>query len=88
MVRRIVPDFKGQAGDGIAPGNIEVTLYVRDKPQSASITKGPYLLAPGTAKRDVRASGMIFSAKIAGAGDALAVRLGKIILDVVPLGER
>lgn len=37
-IQRIAPDFEQQSGD------VSLTLYMRDRPQSTAVTKGPYTL--------------------------------------------
>jgi hypothetical protein len=83
MIRGIVPDIKDQIGD------VSLTLFVRDRPQSTAVTKGPYTLTTTTMKKDFRASGMIVSAKFSGgATTGSYMRLGKPIFDTVPMGGR
>jgi hypothetical protein len=83
LVRGIVPDFKDQLG------NISLTLSCRDRPQSAAVVKGPYTLTPTTTKKDFRASGRILAVKFSGgAATGSFMRLGKVLFDVVPAGQR
>jgi hypothetical protein len=51
LIRGMVPDFKDQVG------NVTLTLFLRNRPQSASVTKGPYTIATTDTKKDFRASG-------------------------------
>lgn len=79
MVKGVIPDFEDQAGD------VSLTLYVRDRPQSTATTKGPYTLGTSTTKKDFRASGKIIAAKFSGTA---FMRLGRPMFDGVPMGER
>ena len=103
MIRGIRPDFEGQANPLFTPtGNenndISLRLFVRSHPQSSSTTKGPYQLAAGATKKDFRASGKLVQVKLSSNAWAAGVetgtdqngyfRLGKLLFDVVPLGER
>lgn len=85
MIRRLIPDF------GVATtGSVTVNLYMRDRPESTAVTKGPYTVSfdPGslTTKVDFRASGKIMAARIT--TGVVAWRLGKLLFDTVALGER
>lgn len=87
MIRRMIPDVEDQAG------NVTLTLYSRPYPQGTETTHTAQTLAVGADKKDFRASGMIFSVKLAGTGgdgqaSASYARLGKQLFDVVPLGQR
>jgi hypothetical protein len=79
MITRFIPDFQGQGG------NISLTLAMKNGPQSAAVTKGPYTIAAADRKKDFRASGMIVSATFSGSSFA---RFGKPSFDVTPMGER
>ena len=93
MVRGVVPDFEDQTG------LIHMTISVRDQPQAPAIDKGPYdLVGPQggdgwpttpTRKKDFRASGKIISVRLAQAEDVYSyMRLGKLVFDALPTGER
>lgn len=84
MIRSAITDFEG-ASDNPA---ITLTVYVRDRPMSTAVTKGPYTLTPPATKKDFRASGMIVAAKFTFAASNDGIRLGKTVFDVVPMGER
>lgn len=81
MIRSMVPDFEDQTGD------ISLTLFVRNYPQSSATTKGPYTLTTSTTKKDFRASGKVVSVKFSGLATTYG-RLGKPMFDIVPMGER
>jgi hypothetical protein len=82
MITRIIPDFSGQIGD------ISLTAYMRDRPQSTAVTIGPYTLSVGATKKDFRASGMIGEFKFSSSAALSAFRFGKPCLDVVATGQR
>ena len=85
MIRSYIPDFDEQTG------TCELTLKVRDRPQStlgASNTKGPYSITTTTTKKDVRASGKLVRVKLGVDTGNFRLRLGKLLFDAVPMGER
>lgn len=83
MIRGIEPDLKDQVGD------VSLTLYMRDRPQSTPVTKGPYTLTVNAGKKDFRASGMIAAVKLSGgATTGSYMRLGKPVFDVALEGAR
>ena len=85
MVSSVTPDVEDQAGD------LTLTLYVRDRPQSSAATKGPYTLTTATTKKDIRVSGKLISVRIAGSSGNSNVeptRLGRFTFDCVSKGER
>jgi hypothetical protein len=79
MLKRLVPDFEDQAG------TINLTLHMRDRPKSAAVTKGPYVIGTSDEKKDFRASGMIASAKFSGSTYA---RFGRPVFVASPMGQR
>lgn len=99
MIRSVRPDFEGQAGGtGNPDGDISLRLFVRSHPQSTATTKGPYQLTTATVKKDFRASGKLIQVKLsanAWSGDTESLnspdgyfRLGKLLFDIEPMGER
>ena len=78
-VQRFIPDFEDQA----AP--INLTLFMRKLPRSTAVTKGPYSIATGAARKDFRASGRIMAVELAGTG---RMRLGKPEFEIVTRGLR
>jgi hypothetical protein len=82
MVRGLWPDMAGQAGPAA------LRLSTRFKPQGESRTYGPYPLAPGTGRVDVRASGRLFRVRLSGQGSPTGGRIGRPVFDVVPAGTR
>lgn len=89
MIREVRPDFEDQ---GNTP--ITLTLNVRPYPQSVATAKGPYSLTRNLAKKSLRASGRLISVKLSATPSGIGtlglnpVRLGKLVFDAVPLGER
>jgi hypothetical protein len=81
MIRGAIPDFDYQSGD------VSLTLFTRDRPQSTPVTKGPYVLAASATKKDFRASGKIVAVKFS-AESGTYFRLGKPLFDTVATGER
>lgn len=79
LLRKIEPDFKSQAND------IALTLEVRSYPQAIPTEVGPYALAPGALKVDLRAAGRIVAGTFEGTG---FMRMGKPVFDTVPMGRR
>lgn len=79
MLSAIEPDFEAHAAD------IALTLQVRHYPQSAPIVKGPYALVDATTKKNLRASGYLFSAQFSGSG---AMRYGKPVFHGVATARR
>lgn len=76
------PDFEDQQGD------VSLTVYVREYPQSTAVTKGPYTLSPSGQKKDFRAQGRIASVKFSGSASPTFARLGKPTFDAVQTGRR
>ncbi|MGE5721433.1 MAG: hypothetical protein ACM3YM_03150 [Sphingomonadales bacterium] len=79
QVQRVRPDFKGQQAA------IALTAFARAHPQAAPVIKGPFAIAPGAAKIDLRFSGAIVELQFSGTN---YVRFGKPTFDAVPLGRR
>lgn len=82
FVRGIWPDFEAQTGD------ITLTIYLKDYPQSTPAAKGPWTLAAGRAKRDFRADGRLAAITLSGSAAGTFMRLGKPSFDVVASGQR
>lgn len=85
-LKGVVPDFEQQAA------NVSLTLFLLDRPQSESVTGGPYTLTPGAEKLDFRKSGMLVSVKLSSPGMANTtgnvMRLGRITFPCLTMGER
>lgn len=82
LVRSVEPDFEGQVND------LKLTLFVRDRPQSTPLTKGPYTLTTTTTKLGCRCSGKLIEVKIGSVSESAAFRVGKLLFDVEPMGNR
>jgi len=79
QVQRLRPDFKDQQNA------ITLTPHVRRHPQGAAVPKGPFSLAVGVEKKDVRFSGAIAELEFSGSG---FVRFGKPTFDAILTGQR
>lgn len=73
------PDFEQQGG------SINLTLTTQDYPQATAVSKGPWALAAGREKRDLRAEGRIIGTRWEGTGFA---RFGKPSFEIRPGGRR
>lgn len=82
QLQGIWPDFEDQQGD------VDVTITVREYPQSTPVTKGPYTLAEGRGKKDFRAAGRIASVEFSGSASPTFARLGKPTFQAVTTGQR
>lgn len=82
MVRGLWPDMARQAGAAA------LHLKTRLKPQGESRSHGPYPLAPGATRVDLRASGRLFRVRLSGQGSPTAGRIGRPVFDVAPAGGR
>lgn len=82
MVRGLWPDLEEQVGAAA------LTVTSRLKPQGPSRTFGPYPLAPGAARLDLRASGRLFRIRLSGESAPAAMRLGRPVFDAAPAGGR
>jgi hypothetical protein len=82
QLQGIWPDFEDQVGD------VDVTIYVREYPQSTAVTKGPYTLSEGQSKKDFRASGRVASIKISSSDAPSFWRAGKPTFQAVQTGLR
>lgn len=69
-------------------GPVYVTLKSRLKPQSEERVFGPYGMAVGQSKVDVRASGRLFKVRYSGNSVPTSARLGRPIFDVERTGRR
>jgi len=91
MVRGVIPDFAilSSANDTTNDAAVTLTLTLRDRPQSTAVTK-TYTIAAHATKKDFRASGKIAAVKLSGssASSNREMRIGKLLFDVVPMGER
>lgn len=89
MLSGVRPDFKTAA----ATSNdwpIELTVNVRDAPQSSPVVKGPWSIPAAAGKVDFRASGRIISIRLSCDGSNVnrELRIGRILFEGAVLGER
>ncbi|HMO44110.1 MAG TPA: hypothetical protein PKB04_12500, partial [Phenylobacterium sp.] len=82
MVRSLWPDLADQTGAAA------LTLKGRLTPQGPERTYGPYALAPGQPRVDLRATGRLFRLRLSGQGAPTGGRLGAPMFDVAPAGNR
>ena len=82
LVRGLWPDLKDQVGAAT------LTLVSRLKPQGPARTFGPFPLATGAPRLDLRASGRLFRIRLSGESAPAALRLGRPVFDAGPGGER
>ena len=82
QLQGIWPDFEDQQGD------VSLTVYVREYPQSTPVTKGPYTLSEGSSKKDFRASGRVAAIKFSATTEPSFARLGKPTFQAVTTGLR
>lgn len=78
----IVPDFKGLTGD------VEFTIKLRNYPQSAQITKGPFRSAPTQKRVNFRAMARQAQIRLDGTSTGGFWRMGAIRLDIQKTGAR
>lgn len=83
MCLGVWPDMADQVG----PVAMTLTTYLKPQDQSPR-TFGPYVMAVGDAKTDVRASGRLFKVKLSGSSAPSYMRLGKLSFDLKAMGGR
>lgn len=83
-IDKIVPDFQSLAG------TVELTMFARDKPNSAVTTYGPYSVTSATEEidPDPRIDGRQIGLKIASSGTGCSWRLGMLRVNAQPAGAR
>ncbi|MGQ3136465.1 MAG: hypothetical protein ACT6RY_13920 [Phenylobacterium sp.] len=69
-------------------GAASLRLTTRLKPQGPVRTYGPYGLAPGASRLDLRATGRLFRVRFSGQVAPTGGRIGRPVFDVVPTGSR
>ena len=77
-----VPDFEDQVGD------VNLTVELKDKPNSTSETIGPYAISTTTEKVDMRNSARTMSFKMRSNVLSGHFRMGKNRIDIAPAGRR
>ena len=81
LVRGFKPDFKGQQGV------VNLTLFFQDTMGDATATQfGPFPISPNTPRVDLIANGKLASIRLDGESAPTALRLGRSLFDVVPMG--
>lgn len=89
LIKRLRPDFETASGT-VNDGPVSLTFGLRDSPQSMPVVKGPFAIPAGAAKKDLRLSGRIVSVRLGAVGSNVnrELRLGRLVFDLEPLGER
>jgi len=83
MCRGLWPDMADQVGP------VQLSFVTQLKPQDQNPRSfGPYAMAVGDAKVDVRASGRLFKVRFSGNSAPSYVRLGKLSFDLVTAGAK
>jgi hypothetical protein len=82
LVNGLWPDFKNQIGQ------IYLTIYTREFPQSTPRAHGPWPLAPGMMKRSFRLSGRIARVRFDWSSAPAYARGGQPMFDVQAIGGR
>ena len=78
------PDVADQQG----PVSIAVTSRLKPQGEDTARTIGPYAMAPGQDKVDLRLSGRLFKLRFSGSSAPTAARLGRPVLQLAPGGGR
>lgn len=82
MVRGLWPDMADQVGP------VAVSVTSRFTPQGAETSSGPYSMAPGADRVDLRTTGRMFRVRFAGGSAPTACRIGRPVFDIVAAGSR
>lgn len=82
MVDGCWPDFADQLGA------LQLTIFMRERPQALERVKGPWTLAPGKSQRSFRASGRIARVRFDFNSAPAFARGGQVMFDVSPIGGR
>lgn len=83
LVRNVYPDIFQQVG----PVNLTITSKLEPQ-DTAPRTFGPYAIAAGNSRTDVRAAGRLFSVEFSGNSVPTAMRLGRCLFEAVKTGRR
>ncbi|MEW5685667.1 MAG: hypothetical protein AB1942_12175 [Pseudomonadota bacterium] len=59
----------------------DLTIYTREKPQSAPVTHGPYAMSVGAEDVDLRIDGRLISWKLSGNSGPADFRLGTPLVE-------
>jgi hypothetical protein len=82
LARSLWPDLEGQVGP------VVLDIISRFEPQGAERAYGPFAMAPGQDRVDLRSSGRLFRIRFSGGSAPTACRIGKPIFDIIPAGNR
>jgi hypothetical protein len=82
LVLGLWPDVKAQVGP------VSISVVSRFKPQGVETVSGPFAMAPGQDKVDLRCSGRLFRLRFEGRSLPSFARFGRIAVAVVPAGDR
>lgn len=82
LVLGIWPDVKGQVGP------IGLSIFSRFKPQGDETSKGPFQMAAGEDKVDLRCSGRLFRLRFSGESMPSFARIGQVVVNLAPAGKR
>jgi hypothetical protein len=84
MVLCLWPDLADQVG----PVNLTVSSRLKPQGDDTARTIGPFAMAVGDDKTDLRLSGRLFKFKFSGNSAPTAARLGKPVVDLARMGRR
>lgn len=84
LVRSIKPDVKNQ--QGVAQLSIFFSDEMNDGQPETVV--GPFDIGPSTGRIDLFASGKLARFRLEGSSAPASLRLGKMLFDVVPMGQR
>lgn len=82
LARCLWPDTAGQVGPVI------LNIFCRFKPQGEERAYGPFAMAPGQDRVDLRSSGRLFRIRFSGGSAPTACRIGKPIFEIASAGNR
>jgi hypothetical protein len=82
MVNGVWPDFKNQVG------NLALTIYGREYPQSLERTYGPWNLGPGLLQKSFRVAKRIARVRLDFASAPAYARGGNTMFDIQEIGGR
>lgn len=82
LVLSLWPDIKAQVGP------VNVSIISRFKPQGDEAVRGPFAIAAGEDKVDLRCSGRLFRLRFEGSSLPSFARFGQIAVALAPAGDR
>lgn len=83
LARKLMPDF---TDDQL--GSVTLSILSRLFPQSADVTAGPYMIAPGQSEVDILATGRLFKMIFSGSSAQAYARIGVPLIDAKQRGRR